>query len=425
MKWALFLKLRKAVYAVISLTALVLAIILSVYLAHAWRFLNSWERGTLLGIIAADTFTAVLVYLMIVVYFRWGLDFARALSLCLLHIGVSIALILTKRTFPCTSFMTQASCDSTYAGFTFTSISVAALLVIYTLGLLVMLRVPLPPIAKPDLLPDDPEMRKRESVSSTESIDSTKGLLRPERSRSTMGVGLPVSPRRTYRVANQATSIVRPPTRPAKLRKQGPIPDPLPLHNPFHGPHPNEYGELKTPALATADVILNNSIEKWMPAETAYTPRRSPPRAISPDTPPPPMASRLSPPAYANSITQSPTGVVLSYRNPQTTGPHSARSVAPSMYMVREPPLSALPEVYAARDTMPRPHTTSPAPAMPMTAGATVRRFGTDAAYHASQRNSGIVPPRSATQPVSALGAQVQHQEWRQLVMKAASGETY
>ncbi|GJE95206.1 hypothetical protein PsYK624_113870 [Phanerochaete sordida] len=465
MKWTVFFKARKAIYAVISLTTLISAIVLSVYISHAWHALKQVERGITIAAIVADAFTAILVYLMAVVYFRWVLDFARVLCLFILHTALSIVMAMARSHFSCAKFATRSSCDSAYSALNIVSFVVAGLFLVYTLLLLTMPReLPPPPEDKPDLLSDDPEKWKRTSAG---SVDSTTELLghKLQQSSSIMSsTSPPVSPRKDYYVTNilprdrsasdateagsygggggtvgaptgagAARSIARPSVR--KLRKKVPVPEPLPLSNPFRAPESREGAE--SPPLGTT--TMHNPIDRWMPPSSAYTspPQASPPRMSPPGLTISPGTLPRTPPR-ANTLTPSPTGVMRSYRaQPELAPPpHSARSIAPDMFLAHDAhdaraPYPALPRALAAGSPVWRARTAGPAAAgaAPMT-GVPLRRYGsgddTAGAYYARPGLPQNV--RTATQPGMAGPSPPQTaggEQWRQLVARAATGGPY
>ena len=353
-------------------------------------------------------------------------------------------------------------------------------------------------------------MRKRESQASVHSVNSTTGLLRRDMQRSgsagsTSNMTRPVSPPRAYYVANMttqdysgrapgttspsidhggtrafaSTKVGRSFSRSSQGRRQGsgfPVPELLPLQNPFDEPLPRNGSPESVASMTTLSSDLHSTMgNKWAPplgieryAPLVPLPQSAVSTSSNVQTA---LPTAPSPPSYTNATSESPTwlysahpnesltGLPLAYYHPQahsggptvwstgaalrgqTSSPHSVHSIAPSMHLTHDVQHSALPQAHlpAGSDPVWRPHTASPpmhhSPVRPpMVGGSEVRRFGSvpNASHYAGQGGSRGPPTsaRNAAHLAGALGATPPRSEsvvtspeqWRQLVMQAATG---
>ncbi|KAI0093530.1 hypothetical protein BDY19DRAFT_902312 [Irpex rosettiformis] len=183
--WSVFFKVRKTVFFFISIASLLWAVVFSVYIAHLWNHLLWSQRGMVLGIIVANAFTAVMVYLMYevlraVVVFRIWLDFSRVVFLLLLHIAAALVFTIFGSNFSCATFKTKADCKHVDLAFVVGSWVMAGLLFGYISYLLTMLLVPQPgPKITPNSLLDSP-LDRPFSISSLGSMSSTTRLIRDD-----------------------------------------------------------------------------------------------------------------------------------------------------------------------------------------------------------------------------------------------------
>ncbi|KAF9227528.1 hypothetical protein BS17DRAFT_389613 [Gyrodon lividus] len=151
--WLGFRKFRTVDFSIASILCLIWSLVISVYTAKNW---SSYDGGGfLLGLIALDFFSAILIYLMIVVKYRFWPDTVRSVVLLSLHIAGAVTFMIYSPHFPCNAFGSAAHCH------VFTKVvlaglwAVSALLLAYGICLPLMVVIPSPPTLQKT--GDDPE----------------------------------------------------------------------------------------------------------------------------------------------------------------------------------------------------------------------------------------------------------------------------
>ncbi|KAI0341785.1 hypothetical protein BDW22DRAFT_1420872 [Trametopsis cervina] len=335
--WATFFKVRRTVFVFISITSLLWAIVLSVYIAREWKDVIWAQRALVLAIIGANGLTAIMMYLMAVVVFRAWLDLTRVVFLLLLHIGSALMFTLFGSNFSCDTFKTKAICKRVDLAFVIGSWVMTGLLLGYIPYLLIMIRVPRPtPQITPNPLLHTPPMSRRSSVA---SVNSTTRLIRQDSTESfytTPTSFRTSSARRVARYSSYAGFIpnrqASPPVRTGgpygtKDSPRSPSSSNLPFRSVSVTP-PTPNGSNYTPAsLQTAEAMARNS------SRSSPRPLPEPPVFFNPFADP---VSRQTTPqsAYSqmsfNTITKPPSHA----------GPHS--------YLEQWPPLLPLPTAAAS-----------------------------------------------------------------------------
>ncbi|KAI0049950.1 hypothetical protein FA95DRAFT_1677128, partial [Auriscalpium vulgare] len=181
--WDVFRRARIILFAVLVFLCLGWAIIFAVIIAREWHYYAVFQRAIMLSLLATHGFTAILLYLMIVVPFRLWMDFARVLLLLILHIGSAVVFTLFNSGFPCRDLGSEETCrDLNYIVFIGCWV-ISGVVLGYAISLCVMSTRPKPVgsiSGKPelDLPPNSPPRSsynsRRESQS---SVNSRSGLL--------------------------------------------------------------------------------------------------------------------------------------------------------------------------------------------------------------------------------------------------------
>ncbi|KIJ68982.1 hypothetical protein HYDPIDRAFT_105533 [Hydnomerulius pinastri MD-312] len=203
--WLRFRKFRTVVFSLASIVCLIWSIVISVYMANNWSSYNGGQRGFLFGLIALDFLSAILIYLMAVVKYRFWPDAARAVVLVGLHTAGAVTFMIYSPRFPCNAFGSAAHChmytEAVLAGLWV----VSALLIVYSIWLPVMAVIPSPPTPSTrDDLENAPVEKTEEEEGSEEekrkshvSSSSRAWLLKNQEGTSPelVPTGLPPQPR--------------------------------------------------------------------------------------------------------------------------------------------------------------------------------------------------------------------------------------
>ncbi|KAI0277677.1 hypothetical protein BGY98DRAFT_978166 [Russula aff. rugulosa BPL654] len=97
----LFLKLRLIGFSLTTLVCLILVILLSCMLFLRWDVSSLSERSFLFLFLGVDSFTVIMLPILLLVKFRIWLDAARLLLLLLCHIGIASSFVICNPTIPC------------------------------------------------------------------------------------------------------------------------------------------------------------------------------------------------------------------------------------------------------------------------------------------------------------------------------------
>ncbi|KAI0082739.1 hypothetical protein K474DRAFT_19501 [Panus rudis PR-1116 ss-1] len=169
--WYFFRKFRKAVFGFITLASLLWATVLAVFLVQEWATFSILQRSIVISMIAVNVVTAIMQYLMLVMYFKILVDFVRIMFLLSIHIATSVLFTLFGSSRSCVLFGSKEVCKDFDIGFFVAAWAITGLLLTYTFGLCLMLRVPFPvPLVTPNLLLDS----RRSSLA---SVTSSSALL--------------------------------------------------------------------------------------------------------------------------------------------------------------------------------------------------------------------------------------------------------
>ncbi|KZT11249.1 uncharacterized protein LAESUDRAFT_809222 [Laetiporus sulphureus 93-53] len=150
LSWSAFRLYRRVLFGVASVISLLWAITLSVYISREWKRAIHAQRIVALLMIAANAFSSVLLYLMIVVIFRLRLEFARTVFLFLLYLGIAVPLTLVGPKFNCAIFASKQACSASYDFSLFLTWTFVAIFIIHAIFLCVMSTIPEPEPPKDD-----------------------------------------------------------------------------------------------------------------------------------------------------------------------------------------------------------------------------------------------------------------------------------
>ncbi|KAH9901075.1 hypothetical protein C8Q73DRAFT_229777 [Cubamyces lactineus] len=191
--WSLFRTVRRVIFALIAIASIIWSVLLSLYLSKEWVHFNTLQRAIILTLIGVNALTSVLLYLMIVVVFCMWRELLRMLFLLAIHIAPAVLLTLFGSSFSCAIFDTKATCKAVNLAIFSVAWSITGLLLVYTLYLCVMSRVPRPfPLITPNELLDASSLRRASSLC---SVESTTYLL-PQ--TNTASPARPASPASVY-----------------------------------------------------------------------------------------------------------------------------------------------------------------------------------------------------------------------------------
>ncbi|KAL6305406.1 hypothetical protein BKA93DRAFT_227748 [Sparassis latifolia] len=174
--WVFFRRVRKVVFAVAAISSLVWTILLSVYLAREWDHFFALQRGIIFGMIGVNGLSSVMLYLMIVVVFRFWADLSRMIFLLAIHLGSTVPYTHSTSSFSCAIFSSRSFCDEANMFILANAWIIIGLFLCYTAFLLAVYRVPRPvPNTGLDLLSTSKRM-SRTSDKSPSSASATELL---------------------------------------------------------------------------------------------------------------------------------------------------------------------------------------------------------------------------------------------------------
>ncbi|KAJ8457047.1 hypothetical protein ONZ45_g18474 [Pleurotus djamor] len=237
--WALFRKFRLFIFGTHAVLSLGWTIFLSFFLSREWLEYNISERAIMLGLTGFQGFIVLFIYLMMVVQFRKWLDAARVTFLLVFEASTITLYSIFSADFPCFQF--GATVDTCLLAMKVIMIGIwsqSALLFLYICVLSVMTCLPEEPKPKSLEAKVAPIDSKTPSSrwSSSSSIHSTSGLLRPERERSRTASPSSLQPK--YQ------SSVTPP----------------PAYGNLQGPQPSHYGSFSSHKPATPSTASYSSV---------------------------------------------------------------------------------------------------------------------------------------------------------------------
>lgn len=142
--WALFRRFRAAIFAIAAILSLAWTVLLSVYLARIWTQSTGLQHAAILAMLGVHFFSAIMLYLMIIVIFRFWLDFTRMLFLLAIHTGPTLFYMFQSSGYSCAIFSSRNTCNIARLVILINAWGIVGLFVIYTAVLLAMSRVPRP-----------------------------------------------------------------------------------------------------------------------------------------------------------------------------------------------------------------------------------------------------------------------------------------
>lgn len=164
--WTIFRRARVILFVFLVFLCLTLAALIAVFLAHEWSYFSAYQKIAVVCLLSLDGFTAILLYLMVVVQFRLWWDVARVVSLLVIHTGSSVVFTLYLPRFPCRGFDTEASCkDVVFSIFIGCWVlSGMILCFLFTLGFMAFLPRPVESLIEKGELPFSPASFKAGSL---------------------------------------------------------------------------------------------------------------------------------------------------------------------------------------------------------------------------------------------------------------------
>ncbi|KAG1756533.1 uncharacterized protein EDB91DRAFT_1093191 [Suillus paluster] len=170
-----FRKFRLIVLALASIISLAWSIIIAVYMANNWSSYNSGQRGLLFGLIIVDFVGSILLYLMIVVQYRFWPDAVRTAVLLGLHVAGAVVFMMLSPNFPCPAFGSTENCHIMTITVITGSWVISALMLMYAICLPVVAFIPRTPTPtqaddlenRPDIAEVKDDMRKSHASSAS------------------------------------------------------------------------------------------------------------------------------------------------------------------------------------------------------------------------------------------------------------------
>ncbi|KAF9246199.1 hypothetical protein BU15DRAFT_70311 [Melanogaster broomeanus] len=282
--WLAFRKFRRVDLgeAIASFLCLIFSIVISVYVANNWSSYDVGQRVFLLGLVALDFTSTILVYLMIVVKYAFWPDAVRTVVLITLHIAGAVTFTIYSPHFPCNAFGSAAHCRAFTKGVQAGLFAVSALLLAYGFCLLIMAFIPSPPTPQEteDALENGPSARaehkgsaeEENRISHASSSNSQTWLLKNQESPELGLADLPVPPRLTGVPGGHSYTSSSTPS----LRPSSPLVQEL---KPFESPQGQPYPAAQwSPARATrARSILTVDKNMGPSRSSPRSPMRQPP----------------------------------------------------------------------------------------------------------------------------------------------------
>ncbi|KAF9001860.1 hypothetical protein BDQ17DRAFT_1426161 [Cyathus striatus] len=180
--WLVFKRLRVAFFALSTILCMTLTVIYSVLLFREWAFYDVAQRCITIMLISVNGISSILLYLMIIVRFRFWLDVARVGSLLGFQIGGNVVFIIFQSELPCQNLGSPKDCEQVLSSVSLISWALSGILLLYTFTLLYSRSL------NPPTGPPDPEARlmhegltgNRNSYASVDSKTSLMKLREPE-----------------------------------------------------------------------------------------------------------------------------------------------------------------------------------------------------------------------------------------------------
>ncbi|KAI0302079.1 hypothetical protein BC826DRAFT_496636 [Russula brevipes] len=185
--WVIFRRARISLFAFLILVCLAWAVLFAVFLSHEWSHFSKFQKMAVVGLLSLYVFTAILLYLMVVVQFQFWWDVVRVFSLLVVHTAGTVWFKLYSPRFPCRGFGPEKRCRQFVYTILIGCWALSGIMLCFTITLGIMAFVPRPvepfPGSEEDEAPPSPSSFKAGSPSdehrpmSFYSIDSRTGLV--------------------------------------------------------------------------------------------------------------------------------------------------------------------------------------------------------------------------------------------------------
>jgi len=169
------------------LVCLAWAVLFAVFLSHEWSHFSKIQKMAVVGLLSLYTFTAILLYLMVVVQFQFWWDVVRVLSLLVVHTAGTVWFKLYSPRLPCRGFGPEKRCREFVYTILIGCWAFSGIILCFAITLGIMAFIPRPverfPGSEEDEVPPSPSSFKAGSPSdehrpmSFYSIDSRTGLV--------------------------------------------------------------------------------------------------------------------------------------------------------------------------------------------------------------------------------------------------------
>lgn len=159
-RWRWFRNFRRLVLSLASITCLLWSILIAVYLTRNWSNYETGQRGFFAGLACLDFVSSILLYLMIVVRYKYWPDGFRTLVLVGLHTAGAATLLVLKPHLPCNAFGGSTVCNRLTNTVIVGTWAIAGLLTLYALSLPFMVGSHPPSPFNTELEPESASERK-------------------------------------------------------------------------------------------------------------------------------------------------------------------------------------------------------------------------------------------------------------------------
>ncbi|KAI0256743.1 hypothetical protein BJV78DRAFT_305465 [Lactifluus subvellereus] len=185
--WVIFRRARIILFSFLILICLAWSTLFTIFLVREWPHFSQIQKIVIVCLLSLYGFTTILLYLMVVVQFRYWWDVGRVIALLVVHAGASLLFTHFSPGFPCRGFGTRTACR----GFVFTifigcwAFSGIVLCFAVILGVMAFVPRPVKPLSgeKEDGWPPSPgsftsgDLSNEQRPLSIHSIDSHTGLV--------------------------------------------------------------------------------------------------------------------------------------------------------------------------------------------------------------------------------------------------------
>lgn len=186
--WVVFRKARIALLGLIAVLALAMGSLFVFLLVKEWLEYSIEQRIIVIAIAGAHLFTAIFLYLVIVVQFRLLVDVARTALAILIEAGGAVTFALFSSKFPCRKMGLVSTCRTYLSVLQNAGWVIPGLLGLYGVVLIAMHYVPQPRTPSDDTEAYFPETKNGEKAQRT-SVNSKTGLISSSKRYSTGSTG--------------------------------------------------------------------------------------------------------------------------------------------------------------------------------------------------------------------------------------------